>query len=57
MEAEKPKKMDTSTSGNMTISGSMDKLVEEEEKKPQYRVTKISEVVVPPREVGGSDGS
>merc|ERR1711916_283292 len=50
MEAEKPKKMDTSTSGNMTISGSMDKLVEEEEKKPQYRVTKISEVVVPPGE-------
>ena len=35
----------------MTISGSMDKLVEEEEKKPQYRVTKISEVVVPSRRV------
>merc|ERR1712057_24650 len=48
MEADKPKKMDTSTSGNMTISGSMDKLIEEEEKRPQYRVTKISEVVVPP---------
>ena len=54
MEAEKPKKMDTSTSGNMTISGSMDKLVEEEEKKPQYRVTKISEVGTAQK--GGSDG-
>ena len=50
MEVDKPKKMDTSTSGNMTISGSMDKLIEEEEKRPQYRVTKISEVVVPPGE-------
>ena len=28
----------------------LDKLIEEEEKRPQYRVTKISEVVVPPGE-------
>lgn len=35
-----------SSKSNMTISGSMDKLVLEEEKKPQYRVNKISEAVV-----------
>lgn len=48
MVAEKVKEVveNSSSGGNMTISGSMDKLVLEEEKKPQYRVNKISEAVV-----------
>jgi Ca2+-dependent lipid-binding protein len=45
MVAEKVKEV-VSSKSNMTISGSMDKLVLEEEKKPQYRVNKISEAVV-----------
>jgi hypothetical protein len=45
MVAEKVKEV-VSWKSNMTISGSMDKLVLEEEKKPQYRVNKISEAVV-----------
>ena len=43
---EAVKKSAPSSNGNMTISGSMDKLVEMEEKRPQYRVNKISEAVV-----------
>ena len=48
MVAEKVKEVveNSSSGGNVTISGSMDKLVLEEEKKPQYRVNKISEAVV-----------
>ena len=45
MVAEKVKEV-VSSKSNMTISGSMDKLVLEEEKKPQYRVNKIIEAVV-----------
>lgn len=48
MVAEKVKEVveNSYSGGNVTISGSMDKLVLEEEKKPQYRVNKISEAVV-----------
>ena len=47
---EAVKKSAPSSNGNMTVSGSMDKLVEMEEKRPQYRVNKISEAVVGPNE-------